>query len=248
MNEPPDPLPILYRDEHLVAVNKPAGLLFHRSRLDTRESRFLLQTVRDQIGSHVHPVHRLDRGTSGVVIFALHAEAARSLAAAFRDERIQKTYLAVVRGYAPEHRLVDYALRDIRDSFSPRMIQERSAVTDVRRVACAELATAVGRYATARYSLVMCQPKTGRRHQIRRHMKHLRHPVIGDANYGDGVHNRFFRDRLGVARLLLAATTIRFPHPFDGHDIEIHAPLDDSFRKALLRPEWQPSLSDSVLT
>lgn len=233
-------LPILYRDDHLVAVNKPAGLLVHRSRIDRRETRFLLQAVRNQIGMHVHPVHRLDKGTSGVVVLALHAEAASCLAAAFRDEQVRKTYLAVVRGYAPEYLLVDYALRERRDAFAPRPVRLRSAVTEVRRIACAELDVAVGRYPTARYSLVVCQPRTGRRHQIRRHMKHLRHPVIGDANYGDGAHNRFFRERLGIPRILLAATAIRFAHPFGGNEIEIHAPLDDSFGEALRRPEWQP--------
>ena len=239
-----DSLQILYRDEHLVAVNKPAGLLVHRTRIDTREVRFLLQAVRDQIGTHVHPVHRLDKGTSGVVVLALSAESARRLANAFREEQVRKTFVAVVRGYAPEHLLVDHPLRDRRDSFAPREIQVRSAVTDVQRIACAEFAIAVGRYSTARYSLVACQPRTGRRHQVRRHMKHLHHPIIGDANYGDGAHNRFFRDNLGVARLLLAATAIRFQHPFSRNEIEIRAPLDDSFRKVLMLPEWRPALSE----
>jgi tRNA pseudouridine65 synthase len=177
-------------------------------------------------------------------VFALSAESARRLANAFRDEQVRKTYVAVVRGYAPQHLLVDHPLRDRRDSFAPREVRVRSAVTDVRRMTCAEFDTAVGRYSTARYSLVACQPRTGRRHQVRRHMKHLRHPIIGDANYGDGVHNRFFRDSLGVNRLLLAATAIRFQHPFSRNEIEIRAPLDDSFRKVLMFPEWRPALSE----
>jgi len=240
-----DSLQILYRDEHLVAVNKPAGLLVHRSRIDRRESRFLLQILRDQIGVRVHPVHRLDKGTSGVLLLALHEEAARRLASAFRDGAICKTYVAVVRGYAPEHLVVEHPLRDRRDSFAPREIQVRPAVTEVHRIACAEFAAAVGRYPTARYSVVACRPRTGRRHQVRRHMKHLRHPIIGDANYGDGAHNRFFRNELGVGRLLLAATSIRFQHPFTGNEIEVESRLEDSFREVLMRPEWQPRLAES---
>lgn len=237
-------LEILYRDEHVVAVNKPPGLLVHRTRIDARETRFLLQILRDQIGRHVYPVHRLDKGTSGVVVFALHPDAARRMAAAFREERVRKTYLAVVRGYAPIHLVVDHALRDRRDSFAPRVVRVRNAITEVWCLACAEIPVAVGRYPTGRYSLVACRPRTGRKHQIRRHLKHLRHPVIGDANYGDGAHNRFFRDQFGTTGLLLAAAAIRFEHPFGDEELDIRAPLPESFRRILARPVWQPALVD----
>jgi tRNA pseudouridine65 synthase len=241
-------IPILYRDEHLVAVSKPAGLLIHRSSLDAHESQFLLQLVRDQIGLHVHPVHRLDKGTSGLVVFALHAEAARRLADAFLADQVTKVYLAVVRGHAPVRVDVDRPLRDVPDRLSHRRTpRSRSAFTEVQCLARIELAAAVGRYATARYSLVSCRPHTGRRHQIRRHLKHLRHPIIGDANYGDGAHNRFFRDSLGISRLLLAATQIRLRHPFTGADVHIHAPLDGSFRQLLDRPEWQTLVEEGTL-
>jgi tRNA pseudouridine65 synthase len=233
------PIAVLYRDDDLVAVHKPAGMLVHRSALDARESRFLLQTLRDQIGVAVHPAHRLDKGTSGVVVFALHADAARRLAAAFRDGEADKTYLAIVRGWAPAHSQVDHPLRDIADRFERRRtIESRPARTDVSCLARVELAAAVGRYPTARYSLVECRPRTGRKHQIRRHLKHLRHPVIGDANYGDGAHNRFFRHSLGITRLLLAASAIRLPHPRTGEPVEILAPPDDSFLAALACPGW----------
>jgi tRNA pseudouridine65 synthase len=238
-------IPVLYRDEHIVAVNKPPGLLVHRSSIDSRESRFLLQEVRDQIGERVFPVHRLDKGTSGVVVFALHTEAASRLANAWRDERVEKRYLAVVRGYAPSRVLVDHPLRDVYDRRSRRAGEERQrdAVTELDCLARIELAEAVGRYPTARYSLTACRPRTGRRHQLRRHLKHLRHPVIGDANYGDGAHNRFFRDSLGIGRMLLAATTIRFRHPFATNELEIEAPLEGDFTTLLERPEWQPTTS-----
>jgi len=233
------PLTILYRDDDVVAVHKPPGVLVHRTRIDAGDGRALLQLLRDQLGVPVHPAHRLDKGTSGVVLFALHADAARQLNAALRDGRAQKTYHAVVRGWVPERVDVDHPLRDRPDRLDRRQVVEvRPAFTTVCCVARAELAHAVGRYATARYSLVECQPRSGRRHQIRRHLKHLRHPIIGDANYGDGAHNRFFRDSLGIARLLLAASAVRLPHPRSGAMLELQAPLDESFRAALTWPEW----------
>lgn len=235
-----DAIPILYRDDDLVAVHKPAGLLVHRSAIDARESRFLLQRVRDQLGRAVAPVHRLDKGTSGIVVFALHPEAARRLAVLFRDGAARKTYLAVVRGWAPARRVVDHPLRDLGDRFARRQVVERRPARSVLRcLAHIELPAAVGRYPTARYSLVACRPRTGRQHQLRRHLKHLRHPVIGDANYGDGAHNRFFRSR-GVDRLLLAASGLRFVHPFSAAPVSLSAPPEDSFAAVLAWPEWTP--------
>lgn len=235
-------IPVLYRDEHLIAVHKPAGLLVHRSPIDARESRFLLQELRNQIGARVFPVHRLDKGTSGVVLFALRADAAQRLGAALHGVGVEKTYLAVIRGWAAAHTLVDHPLRDPYDPRSRRGAdgRERAAVTEVICRAHLELPYPVGRYATARYSLAECRPRSGRRHQVRRHLKHLRHPVIGDANYGDGAHNRFFRERLGISRLLLAATRIRFHHPFCTGELTIEAPLEGDFAALTARPDWRP--------
>ncbi|MDX2170255.1 MAG: pseudouridine synthase [Deltaproteobacteria bacterium] len=234
------PIPILHRDDHLVAVHKPAGLLVHRTTIDARETRFLLQLVRDQIGQPVSPVHRLDKGTSGIVVFALHAEAARRLTAMFGDGGVRKTYLAIVRGWAPASCRIDHPLRDLGDRLARRQVVERRAARSVLRcLARIELPAPVGRYATARYSLVACRPRTGRQHQVRRHLKHLRHPVIGDVNYGDGAHNRFFRD-LGVGRLLLAASRLRFIHPFSTAPVSVAAPLEESFAAVLRWPHWQP--------
>jgi len=238
-------IPILHRDEHYVVVDKPAGLLVHRTSVDARESRFLLQTLRDQIGCRIHPIHRLDKGTSGIVVFALHAEAANRLAQAFREERVDKRYMAVVRGHAAPQALVDWPLRDTIETRSkPRSAVLRPAVTEVRRLALAELSTPVGRYATARYSLVSCRPRSGRQHQIRRHLKHLRHPVIGDANYGDLTHNRFFRNTLGVGRLLLAATQMCFTHPYAHTELRVAAPLDESFRLVFQALGWKMPASE----
>ncbi len=221
------PIRILYRDRDYVAVHKPAGLLVHRSALDSRETRFLVQLVRDQIQQRVYPVQRLDKPTQGVIVLALHSEAARRMQALFTDGTVEKEYLAVVRGYAPTEIVVDYPLRDRPDArIQRRELLRRSAITDLRRLDTIELPTAVGRYETARYSLIECRPQTGRRHQIRRHLKHLRHPIVGDAIYGDGPHNRMWRDQLGIRGLLLAATQLSFSHPYSGAAVTVRAPIE----------------------
>lgn len=239
----PDGPQVLWADEHFVVVAKPAGLLVHRSAVDRSERRALLPLVRDLVGARVHPLHRLDKGTSGAVVFARSAAAAAPLSAAFREDRVDKLYLAVVRGWPADATVVDQPLADIADPGAGLAASApRPARTEVRTLARAELAHPVGRYATARYALVACRPRSGRRHQIRRHLKHLRHPVIGDANYGDLRHNRFFRDDLGVGRMLLANVEIAFVHPFTDAAVRVRAPLDDAFCRALaaLGLEWTP--------
>lgn len=240
----PDPQ-VLYLDDHYVAVNKPAGLLVHRSDIDRHETRFALQLVRDRLGRHVFPVHRLDRPTSGVLLFAFSGEAARQAAEAMDSPEAAKTYLAVVRGIAPQESRIDYPLPDVTDrrEFRPDSGgARRPAVTDFRRLAAVELPFAVGPHPTARYSLLEVQLRTGRRHQIRRHLKHLFHPVIGDTNYGDGRHNRLFRDELGCGRLLLHAVQLTFLHPCSGELVTVSAPLDDTFAALIRRLDWRDAL------
>lgn len=209
---------ILFKDEHYIAVNKPSGLFVHKSELD-RRADFALHYVRDYSGSHVWPVHRLDRPTSGVLVFARSKEALRALSTEFRERRINKTYLAVTRGYTDEQGRIDHPLAPSKGS-SPK-----EAVTDYTRIKTVELPHPVGRYVTARYSLVSVRPLTGRKHQIRRHFDHLFHPVIGDRVYGDGRHNRFVRDYFNIERLLLAATDLSFKHPFTSQMLHLSAPL-----------------------
>ncbi len=234
-----DDLRILYRDEYYVAVHKPAGLLFHRSPLDSLESRFLVQRLRDQIGQRVFPVHRLDKPTQGVVIFALDSDAASRLQTTFQESDVVKQYLAVVRGHLREEIAIDYPLRPPRDVRSRRGDYPlREALTHIRPRRTIELPYAVRPYASARYCLVECLPRSGRRHQIRLHLKHLRHPIIGDANYGDGPHNRLFRDQLGIPGLLLAATELSFSHPYSGETLSIRAPIESPLREALQLPGW----------
>lgn len=235
-------LEILYQDEQLVAVNKPSGLLVHRSAIDKRETRFALQMVRDRLGRRVYPVHRLDKPTSGVLLFALDQDTARRLTEQFTSGGVEKTYLAVVRGYTEAQAVIDYPLVEELDKMTDRLADPNKpaqpAVTAYCRLAAVELPFPVGPYATSRYSLLRVTPKTGRKHQIRRHMKHIFHPVVGDTTHGDGKHNRLFRDRYDCHRLLLSAAALRFTHPYSGQSLCIQAPLDETFTRILHEFGW----------
>lgn len=226
-------LDILYRDEQLVAIHKPAGLLVHRSDLDRRETRFAVQLLRDQIGHHVFPAHRLDRGTSGVLLFALDPVTAGNLGRQFETNAVDKRYLAVLRGWPVDAGIIDHALTRQFDDFGRKLdaasrLPPQPAVTAFRRLAQVEIAVAVDRYARTRYSLVELVPQTGRQHQLRRHMKHIAHPIIGDATWGKGIHNRFVAALSGIPRLMLASTGIRLRHPDDGRELSIDcAPSPD---------------------
>ncbi|MBP6116358.1 MAG: tRNA pseudouridine(65) synthase TruC [Neisseriaceae bacterium] len=224
---------ILYQDEHLVAVNKPAGWLVHRSWLDRHETVFVMQTVRDQINQHVFTVHRLDRPTSGVLLMALSREVAQKLSQQFEAHEVSKTYLAWVRGYVHEAQHIDYPLLQeldkIADELATKAPEVQSAVTDCLPLAQAELPIAVGRYQSARYSLVELRPETGRKHQLRRHMKHIFHPIIGDTTHGDLHQNRGFAAHVGVSRMLLHAHTLSLAHPVTGQPLCLKAPVDDAW-------------------
>jgi len=232
---------ILFQDDDIVAVNKPSGIKVHRGAYDSCREKFALQLVRDQVGQYLYPVHRLDKPTSGVLMFALNPGAARSLAKSFARRLVQKTYLAVVRGYIAEAGVVDHPLR--RSDDGERLNKEpREALTRYLRLDTAELPVAVGRYATARYSLVQVMPATGRMHQIRRHMSHLRHPIINDRQYGDNKHNRFCSEELNCRRLLLAATELRFPHPRSREITCLTARLDEDFSQVINRMGWDGAI------
>lgn len=238
-------LPILHHDDHLIAIDKPAGLLVHRSDIDRHETRFAVQLLRDQIGRHVHPAHRLDRGTSGVLLFGLDTATAADLGRQFAADAVQKTYLAVVRGWPPEAGVIDHALTRQHDDYGRRLQVDaapQTALTHYRRLATIELPYAVERYPSSRYALVQLAPQTGRRHQLRRHMKHLAHPIIGDATHGKGVHNRFFQQQFGCARLLLACVRLQFCHPQDGRKIVLCAPLGDAFAHLVERFGWSEAV------
>lgn len=235
-------LEILYRDESLVAIHKPSGLLVHRSEIDRHETRFAVQLLRDQIGRRVWAAHRLDKGTSGVLLFALDAGTAGQLGRQFEAGEVGKRYLAVVRGHPPVSGTIDHPLRRQRDDYEfagdAATEPAQPAVTRFRRLAAAELPYAVDRYPSSRYALLELEPLTGRRHQLRRHLKHLAHPIIGDATYGKGRHNRLFGELFGSRRLLLACTRLEFRHPGDGRPLAIDAPPADDFAGVLAGLGW----------
>jgi len=203
------PLPIIHQDDHLVAVHKPSGLPSHRGW--ARDVLPALQRVRDQVGRHLYPVHRLDRATSGVLVFALSSEVARDMQAAFARDGIAKRYLALCRGHDPQLTCVDHALSQHSGA------ERRPAVTDLRLLGEFE-----------RYGLYEARPRAGRTHQIRRHLKHASHPIVGDVRYGKGEHNRIFRSRFGFHRLALHCHRMAFDHPRGGGRLELEAPLGGS--------------------
>jgi tRNA pseudouridine65 synthase len=239
-------LDILFADKHIVAVHKPEGLLVHRSLIDRRETRFALQIVRDQLGRLVYPVHRLDKPTSGVLLLALSAEAAKGLVSSFTDGDVEKTYLAIVRGHTGAEGVIDHPLLEEPDRMTDGKAlsgkDPQEAVTAYRRLAAAEFPFAVGRYPTSRYSLVEARPRTGRRHQLRRHFKHLFHPIIGDTKYGEGRHNRFFRQEFDCPRLLLAAVELSFPHPVSRERVSVRAPIEGTFASVVERLGWRDAV------
>lgn len=237
-------LPLLYLDDHLVAVHKPSGLLVHRSMLDRHETRFAMQMVRDQLGRRVYPVHRLDKGTSGILVFGLTPDVGRTLSSLFETQQVDKRYLAIVRGWLPDEGDIDHPLQKQLDDMEkwegmPETAPAQSALTRYRRLAQVELPWQFDRYPTSRYSLAELDPLTGRRHQLRRHMKHISHPIIGDATYGKGNHNRKFAEEFGVSRLLLACTRLVLPHPVTGERLEIECPLAEEFERVVERLGWE---------
>lgn len=238
-------LPILYRDEHIVVIDKPPNLLVHRSEIDRHETRFAIQILRDQIGQYVWPAHRLDRGTSGVLLFGLNREIAGLLGRQFDAGTVEKRYWAVVRGFPAAAGSIDHALTRQRDPYEFK--GERSsdeaqpALTHFRKLAEIELPVAVDRYPSSRYALLELDPVTGRRHQLRRHLKHIAHPIIGDATYGKGRHNRYFAEHLNCQRLLLACTQMNFDHPLSAQRLEIKAPVSGEFAATLALFGWSPA-------
>lgn len=215
---PVDDLEILYRDDRLLAVHKPSGMPTHRGWAN--DGPTAAGRVRKRVGARVHAAHRLDRGTSGVLLFALDREAAAALGRALQSGRVEKRYVALVRGHPPSPILVDHPLRH-----GPNQ-EHVDAVT-----ACTTLWSMDARGEDGwpahfgAYSVVDARPRHGRRHQIRRHLKHLRCPVVGDTTYGDGRHNRLFRERFHLRRLALHALELVVPHPDDDRPVPIFAPL-----------------------
>ncbi len=229
------PLPLLYQDAWLAVVDKPAGLMVHDSKLARGEDDFLADRLREQLGKPIFLVHRLDRATSGCLLLAFDRESASALGKALMAGEVDKDYLAVCRGWPAEAAFtVDHDLDG-----GPGKPLKKPAITHFQRLLTGELPVATGEFPTSRYALLRCQPQTGRFRQIRRHLKHVFHHMIGDTSHGDGRHNRTFRMK-GVHRMLLHAERLRFPHPHTGQTIDVSAPLDREFQKAMDLFGWQP--------
>lgn len=234
---------ILYQDEFIVVIDKPSGLLVHRSEIDRHETLFAIQLTRDTIGQHVYPIHRLDRPTSGVLIFALSSEVARLLSEQMQNHQINKRYQSIVRGYCPEQLIINYPLREILDKKSDKHRQPQKepqeALTELHRLATAEMPYPSGKYLSSRYSLVELSPITGRKHQLRRHMAHIRHPIIGDTTHGDGKQNKSAFAHLQLDRLALIAKSVSFIHPYTSQQMTVTAHLDKKLKSAYRLLGWQ---------
>lgn len=230
---PPAEIPLIFLDASMVVVDKPAGLAVHRGW--AREPDVLTRRLRAQLDREIFPVHRLDRGTSGVLILALDAGTARWLGGAFAAGLVAKSYVALVRGIpAPASQWIDSPIPNDEGPGAPRV----PARTHVRTL-----------HSFGRYALVEARPETGRLHQVRRHLKHISCPVIGDANYGKGQHNRWFRQRHGLERMFLHAASLDIPrsdaNPDLGDRMTFEAPLPPELAETLRRLVSDPDGPDS---
>ncbi|MCC8426250.1 pseudouridine synthase [Mucilaginibacter sp. UR6-11] len=224
-------LDILYRDEYLIAINKPHGLLVHRSAIAADAGEFALQLLRDQVGFKVNPVHRLDRATGGILLFALNKEVEITMQQQFSDNQVQKNYLAIVRGYTADAEEIDYPLRKENGTL-------QDAFTAYKTLNYADLPVPFGKHETSRYSLIDVKPTTGRMHQIRKHLSHVNHPIIGDTTHGCNKQNKLFREKWDMTTLLLHASRLIFNHPVDNSNITIMAPVNHEFNRVMDLMNW----------
>jgi tRNA pseudouridine65 synthase len=229
-------LPVLYADAQIAVVNKPAGVMAHDSKLARGETDFVADRLRVQFGKPIFLIHRLDRATSGCLLVAFDRDSASTLGKVLMSREVEKDYLAVCRGWPEPDFIVDHAIDG-----GPGKPEKKPALTRFVRLATGELPLPSGEFDTSRYALLRCQPETGRFRQIRRHLKHAFHHLIGDTSHGDGRHNRNFRMQ-GVHRMLLHAVRLSFPHPVTGERIDVVAPLDAEFLKAYALFGWEADL------
>ncbi len=219
-------LEILYQDDALIAINKPHGLLVHRSSMAANAHEYAVQFLRDQIGQFVYPAHRLDRKTSGVLLFALTKEDLRSIRVQFDEQLMNKTYWAILRGWSPESGLIDYALTNDKGKL-------QDAKTTFKTLQYTEVNLPFGQHHTSRYSWVEAKPQTGRMHQLRKHFAHIMHPIIGDRPYGCNKQNKLFLEKWGMTNMLLHAQKITFSHPRNNKTISLEASPHAEFKRML---------------
>ncbi|MBW8191748.1 tRNA pseudouridine(65) synthase TruC [Neiella marina] len=246
----PPHLPIVYRDDSLAVIDKPSGLLVHRTALARKEKWFAMQLLRDQLGCHVYPVHRLDRPTSGLLVFALSADVARQMSELIQAKQMHKQYLALCRGWLFGHGTIDYPLKEELDKTTDSKAQldkaAQAAVTHYQAIAHLELPYAAGRYQSSRFTWLQLEPETGRKHQLRRHLAHLRHPIIGDTTHGDGRQNRAFAEHSGCHRLMLHAKSLTFEHPISGKLLELIAPLPPEWQRLQASLNWPSQINHAI--
>lgn len=209
-----------------MAINKPHGLLVHRSRIAAEADIFALQLLRDQINQRVYPVHRLDRKTSGVLLFGLNQPSLSAMQSLFANQEADKMYHAIVRGFFPENMVVDHPLTN--DSG-----KTQEAITHFKLLKTSELPLPFGKHSTSRYSLIEAKPKTGRMHQIRKHCNHLRHPIIGDRPHGCNKQNKLFKEKWNMTTMMLHAKELAFNHPKTGQPITLKAEPHSEFKRML---------------
>jgi tRNA pseudouridine65 synthase len=224
-------LEVLFRDEYLIAINKPHDLLVHRSSIASDASHFALQILRDQIGKKVYPVHRIDRKTGGVLLFAFDKSVEIDMQKKFADNKVTKKYLAILRGYTDDAGEIDYPLRKENGTL-------QDAFTRYRTLKRAELDVPFGMHPTSRYSLIEAMPATGRMHQLRKHFSHIFHPIIGDRTHGCNKQNRLFTEKWQMSTMLLHALALTFNHPVNGEAINIEASPQTEFVRVMELMGW----------
>jgi tRNA pseudouridine65 synthase len=225
-------LQIIYQDDDLVAINKPHGLLVHRSSIANDATEFALQLLRDQLNRRVFPAHRLDRKTGGILLFALSKEVEKLMQMQFQENLVNKKYLAIVRGHTPDEEVINYPLRKENGT-------SQEAFTKYKTLARAELDVPFGSHPTSRYSLVEAKPETGRMHQLRKHFSHIFHPIIGDRTHGCNKQNKLFKERWELETMLLHASQVSFNHPVTGKPVHIEAALQDEFLRVMGIMGWR---------
>lgn len=237
MNDTVAAITVVHEDADLLAVDKPAGLAVHRSKMVARDDDYLMDRLRARIGGDLFLVNRLDRATSGLVLLARSRDVARALGEQLMSRSVDKTYLAVVRGWPAESGEIDYPL-----TVGGMKGERKPSLTRWRRLATVEVPIALGRYPQQRYSLLALSPLSGRYRQLRRHLHHIHHPIIGDSTLGRGEHNRLFREHFGSHRMLLHAWRLTLVHPSSGQTLSLEAEPDATWKQLLQRFGWRSAL------
>jgi len=224
-------LQIIYQDEDIIAINKPHGLLVHRTGIATNADTFAVQELRNQIDKHVYPVHRLDRKTSGALLFTLKKELIPVLMKQFEEQQVKKSYWAILRGYTDDEGTIDYPLTNNKG-------KTQEAVTHYKTLVRIELDLPFGKHKTSRYSLIEAKPETGRMHQLRKHFAHILHPIIGDRPHGCNKQNKLFLKKWNMSTMLLHAISLEFIHPTSEGAIKLTADLRVEFNRMLKTLEF----------